>query len=246
VLVVGDSYAFGLGVSEADALPGRLEAALRASGCPAEVVNFGIPAYHTGQELALLERIGFALEPELVVLLYYANDNVAAPLAYAPSVHALYVDETPLPYAWKAPLSRSYLWSRLVQLDSRRRHERGDFDARGANSWPVTEGRLRAFAAACRERGVEFLLAPLQELAGRVLMRDPASEVVLDHERVLALANAQEWPTVDLGAGLLARAKAVEKYFLSTRPVDNHLNAEGHAILCELVAPEALRLLARE
>jgi hypothetical protein len=265
VLVAGDSYAFGLGVSEGDALPRQLEALLREAsprgaeatgaasgggagggGEPAtvEVINFGVPAYQTGQQLALLRRLGFDLEPDMVVLLYYANDNVEAALTLAPSIRSLYVDELPIPHAWKSFLSRSYLYSRIAQLDASRRGSRGEFETRGERNWPVTAARLRAFAAACREHGAAFLLAPLPELSGGKEIADDASPVALDHARVLALARSEGWPAIDLRAGLLKRVRAIEKYFLSIRPMDSHLNADGHRAVAQLIAPEVERLLA--
>ena len=243
VLVLGDSYAFGLGVNEEDSLPKQLEKLLRERGMEVEVVNAGVPAYQTGQELAWLERSGFALGPDLVVRLYYPNDNVEAALAYAPSLNSLYVDELPLPHSWKPALSRSYLYSVVAKLDANRRLKNGDFEARGERNWPVTVERLRALAAVCRERSVAFLFAPLPELSISKQLRDDDSEVAQDHARVLALARAEQWPVVDLRDGLLARVNMIEKFFLAISPLDNHLNAAGYRVVAELLEPEAVRLL---
>ena len=245
VLVVGDSYAFGLGVSESETVESALAAALNSSGTGpiVDVINSGVPAYHTGQELALLERHGFRLDPDLVVLLYYPNDNIEAAFCFAPSLESLYVDELPIPHSWKVPLSRFWLYSIVAKADAARRSNRGDFDARGETNWPVTRDRLRRFAAACREHDVAFLFAPLPELANRFEFNDNASAGNTDHDRVLALARDEQWPVVDLRAGLRTRGPVIEKLFLSVVPLDNHMNASGNALIGASIAPEARRLL---
>jgi len=253
VLIVGDSYAFGLGVREEDSLEMRLQellertdpAAPAAPPAKVEVLNLGVPAYQTQQELTLLERVGFPLSPDLVVLVYYANDNVVASLTFAPGLGMLYVDELPVPYSWKATLSRSYLYSLLARADAKRRFDRGEYDARGDRCWPVTSQRLRDFAAACSAHHVPFLLAALPELSGRKELRDDDSPAATDQARVIAFATAQGWPVVDLRTGLLERVRAIESLFVSLKPIDNHLNAEGNRVVAELLAPEIQRLLVR-
>ena len=244
ILVVGDSYAFGLGVKEEGTLDAAIERDASAVGTAIEAINFGVPAYNTAQELALLETLGFTLAPDLVVLLYYPNDNVEATLRYSPRFRAPYVDELPLPDAWKPALSASYLYSLAAKFDSARRADAGEFDTRGTHNWPVTTARLRAFAATCTEHHVPFLFAPLPELSDHFQLNDDASEVAVDHARVLAFARDEKWPVVDLRAAFRAKVKAIEKLFVSLQPLDNHLTAEGYAIVADALAPEVARLLA--
>lgn len=75
VLVLGDSFAFGHGVEAEQAFPARLEARLRAGGQPAVVVNAGVPGYGTHNAQALLESIAGDVEPDLVVLGFYAGND---------------------------------------------------------------------------------------------------------------------------------------------------------------------------
>ena len=241
VVLVGDSYAFGLGVAEAEGIAAQLQTLLPGS----EVVNLGVPGYQTRQEHLLLQRVGFPLEPDLVVLLYFANDKERNGLTWAPALHVLYHDDLPVPYAWKPFLARSFLYAMVAKLDAARRYERGDFDARGATHWPMTAERIEAVAADCAARGVPFVLAAIPEMSSTTELLDPSHEVFTDHAAVLELAARRGWPCVDLRAGMLGKVKAFEKLFLSLDPIDTHYNARGCRLAAELIAPAAAPLLAR-
>jgi hypothetical protein len=79
VLVFGDSFVFGVGVSEEHLVTSRLERLLRTSaqagsGRRYEVVNMGVSGFSTDQELLLFDDLGAALRPDLVVLFCVDND----------------------------------------------------------------------------------------------------------------------------------------------------------------------------
>ena len=74
VFVLGDSLVFGQGVSTADTIPAKLEQILNDEGGNWRVVNGGIRAYSTNQELALLQELGPTIAPDVVVLCWYWND----------------------------------------------------------------------------------------------------------------------------------------------------------------------------
>ncbi len=239
VLLVGDSYAFGLGVTEGDAIAAQLQSLLPAT----EVLNLGVPGYQTRQEALLLQRVGFELAPDLVILLYFANDKEPNALTWAPALHVLYHDDLPLPYSWKPYLARSFLYAVAAKLEAGRRYERGDYDARGSTHWPLTAQRIEAIAADCAARGIPFLLAAIPEMSSTKELQDETHEVWKDHASVVRLAADHGWPFVDLRAGLLTKVKAFEKLFLSLDPIDTHFNAKGCKLAAELIAPIAAPLL---
>jgi hypothetical protein len=71
VVVLGDSIAFGLGVSDEETFSSRL--AGRGNGI--EVANLAVQGYGPDQELLLLEREALGLRPDVVVLAFcMAND----------------------------------------------------------------------------------------------------------------------------------------------------------------------------
>jgi hypothetical protein len=78
LVVLGDSVAFGLGVSDDQTFCSLLNA--RANGM--EVANLAVQGYGPDQELLTLERDGLRLEPDVVVLAHcLANDFAEAMLA---------------------------------------------------------------------------------------------------------------------------------------------------------------------
>lgn len=68
VLMLGDSFTEGGGLAEADTIPRRVETALRASCSGVEVINGGTASYSPILEYLLLQQIGAALGPDLIVL----------------------------------------------------------------------------------------------------------------------------------------------------------------------------------
>lgn len=69
VALIGDSFAFGHGVAEADTFAARLEA---LSG--RRVANLGVGGYGSLQGLRMLERIGLDLRPRLVLWQLFKDD----------------------------------------------------------------------------------------------------------------------------------------------------------------------------
>lgn len=75
IAVLGDSVAFGSAVAAGDRFSDQLESLLAERlGERVEVLNFAVGGYDTVKEVATLEHVGLAFEPDLVVLAYCVND----------------------------------------------------------------------------------------------------------------------------------------------------------------------------
>ncbi|MBM3976459.1 MAG: hypothetical protein FJ299_05660 [Planctomycetes bacterium] len=76
VVLLGDSVTYGTGVDLKDSLPKQLERELRevCAGQTVEVLNFGVYAYNTRQEVALLEHRALAFAPDVVLLVATVTD----------------------------------------------------------------------------------------------------------------------------------------------------------------------------
>jgi hypothetical protein len=71
VLVVGDSFPFGMGVAQHESFPRALDGLLGQ----AEVINAGVPGYSNVQMASWLEHYGLAWKPDvLVVSVFVGND----------------------------------------------------------------------------------------------------------------------------------------------------------------------------
>lgn len=77
VLFLGDSFVEAVQVDMQDGVAERLEVALNQDGRPTEVVNAGVAAYGTGQELLLLDKEGVKYQPDLILLLFFVGNDVA-------------------------------------------------------------------------------------------------------------------------------------------------------------------------
>jgi len=78
VLMLGDSFVEGAQVPLEDTVARRLEGLLasRAGGRRLDVVNAGNAGFGTGQELLYLENDGRAYQPDLVVLVYFVDNDL--------------------------------------------------------------------------------------------------------------------------------------------------------------------------
>jgi lysophospholipase L1-like esterase len=76
ILVLGDSFVFGQGVEENEAFTSLLSKSLREKGKSVSVANAGVPGYSTKQELAYLEKYLEKETPDLVVLGFFAGNDV--------------------------------------------------------------------------------------------------------------------------------------------------------------------------
>lgn len=74
ILVLGDSFTWGVGLDPEETLPKRLESLVAAAGRPVEVVNAAEPGHNTVEELLRLEELAPVIEPDLVLLVYNLND----------------------------------------------------------------------------------------------------------------------------------------------------------------------------
>jgi hypothetical protein len=74
VLVLGDSFTYGVGVED-DA---TFSARLAASDPGLEVLNAGVNGYATSHELLLLREVGLGVQPDLVLLAFFWNDVTEA------------------------------------------------------------------------------------------------------------------------------------------------------------------------
>jgi hypothetical protein len=79
ILLLGDSYTFGYGVAAEDTFGARLEGRLNARGDASRrfvVINAGVSAYGTAQELLQYEMVGRAFHPDLVMLAFFVGNDI--------------------------------------------------------------------------------------------------------------------------------------------------------------------------
>jgi len=87
IAALGDSVVFGWGVPDEDVFTRQMEARLnkRPDRYEYEVLNFGVPAYNTVQEVAGFEARVLAYDPDVVLLVIVDNDFAADNFVDAPA-----------------------------------------------------------------------------------------------------------------------------------------------------------------
>ncbi|MFY9824081.1 MAG: GDSL-type esterase/lipase family protein [Thermoanaerobaculia bacterium] len=110
ILVLGDSFTFGMGVEENEAFPAQLAAELGRRGVPAEGINAGMGGYGVPDEVRWFEQYGRETHPDVIVLgIFTGNDLQDA----APDRPPAFISHGEL--LDKAELSRSKLFHWLYQ-----------------------------------------------------------------------------------------------------------------------------------
>jgi lysophospholipase L1-like esterase len=76
ILTIGDSHVYGQGLADNELMTTVLERKLAQSAppCSYTVINMGIRAYSTNNELALLRNFGLPLDPDHVIVFFFIND----------------------------------------------------------------------------------------------------------------------------------------------------------------------------
>ncbi len=219
VLVLGDSVALGWGVAQEQTFSAVLQRRLAAElGRPVRVINTGVCSYNTVMEVAWLHEHGFALAPDLVLLLYVPNDVLIKSAIWAPGAGGN-PDHPYLDFAM-TKLARSWLIRLLLHLESRRDARSVPVDP-GDPGWQASMAALRELVADTRARGVE--VAVFFWTLGAA--GDPAQAALL------AAARSATAPVVVDETGSWF-TDAPPRSWMNSR-IDPHPNALAHARLAE-------------
>ena len=258
MLVLGDSFAYGVGVEDDATFSARL-AALEPG---LEVLNAGVNGYATSHELLLLREVGLGVHPDLVLLTFFWNDVTEAWRKPSPPftlVDGRLVDpphgpDDPRLSDWPDPNRRTWLQDSRARRFLKDRADRARWRLRVALGIPVDEpsrldpekrarawelcfAMLREMDRLVRSSGARFAIAVIPdqvqvypELERTVLGIDEADIEV--QEALAAFARDHGIPYIDLLPALRA-ARAAHPGARLYYPMDRHLTAEGHRIVSE-------------
>lgn len=221
VVVLGDSFTVAAGVDFHDLYTSRLE---RLTG--ARVINLAVGGYNIVQYALVLREVGLALEPDLVLVAlfpdndfsnetYEENYRVASGKASADPVRAWYEDL----YAYRAYGGR--LEKKLKSMFTSKPA------AAGPAGWNENVVALKAIMAMSAQRGVELQAVLLPHTwnfeAERARFQQVKQECAKLHLQCL-----------DLLASFTSRG--VRAATLRLNPLDAHPNERYHAIVAEELA----------
>jgi hypothetical protein len=250
VVVLGDSIAFGYGVSDEQAFPHLL--AVRDNGI--EAGNLGVEGYGPGQELLVLLREGLRADPDVVVLAFcLRNDFIDAVLPVA-----LYDGTTPRPryrlvegklmlddtavrrssagraLQWLS--DHTHLFNRLSALRPLRegpedvgwRYRKQEVLRDEEYAFQLTLALVMEMEIVCRRHGIAFLVATFPNGLGYAMKLDLADRF---HESL----KAEGIWVVDVGARFLALGLTPQEVAIDRT---GHLGPRGHAVTCEILERE--------
>ena len=221
LITLGDSYALGVGVKEADTVAAQLEkrlndaAASKADKTTYEVLNGGVSGYDTRQARMAFEKYYSQYKPHVVVLMMVFNDD----LAYNEELKAGLVS----PQSKAGELLN--LWGRVEALKLQDRR----YDYSGSIY------QVRQLNEACKRLGTKLAVAFF-----RTASNAPWLKLVED---VTAGLKGTGIPVVDLGTVLVPKVESQSSLLeLTVHAVDGHPNEISHG----LAAGELERFLRSE
>lgn len=242
VALFGDSCAFGEEVDDGVTVTAHLERRLDRT----EALNYGVHGYSFGQMVLRLEREGFDLDPDHVIVLLLLPSDLARdplpefshpkPVFRLDETGRLVVENVPVPEASRLPwvVRRSYA---LAWLFARAREPVGRKESEDL----ATLGRrlLARAAAACAERGVPLTVATIV-VSGTLdkIRYEPEGERRLHRRLVAALRDeAAAAPgrvdVIDLFADL---AEAYARHGRILCAPRGHWSGPGNCLIAERLA----------
>jgi lysophospholipase L1-like esterase len=230
ILVMGDSWPFGLGVDDEHTVPRLLEDRLNETlggDLRFRTLNMGIPSYNTEQELIRLEELGLRLQPRLVLLVFAVND-IEPKTWVLDKRRGLVVNAA----------QRSYAASLLTILQRRIRRAVGTgskptasdpFEA-GNPRWMAVENPMLSIREICRERGIPFVLI--------TMLREEAKPLAM----LRALGQRADFPVVNVLPNADPRWADTPMRELQNSAVDSHPNEAGSEVYATLIFEALARL----
>lgn len=263
ILILGDSFTFGSGVEVEEVYPRQVEGFLQSGGLPNfTVINAGVPAYSTFQEVIWFERIVDLIQPDAVILGFFlGNDfhdnillnkyDVISGYLVTKSVHGSRLSLTErlgIPPEIKIMLRTKLhlyvflmnIWSTtlvragLADTDEMFEIYQENLTQKTMEIISKTRDALSRLTALCHKRSL-----PL----GLVLIPDGRVAEILDQKRgyqferpakiVSKLVEIEGIPVLDLSRDFKEKS---DLYF----PVDGHWNAKGHLVAGRIIAKSLL------
>jgi hypothetical protein len=237
ILGIGDSFTLGYGVKDDDTFLHRLQTQLNAQRADQrrfEVLNAGVGGYNTRDEVLYLEHRWQALNPDLVLIVFYVNDayNDSAILnngqelgiyRHKPSGLAKYsylcdlIQQRYRAYQASQAVAAYYNGSFFTKAEA-------SLESSGTNKmdWTVCRAALEHAAQITRQRKVKLGLVMFPELYN-LKQGYPFLGV---HKLVRETCQRLDIPFLDL----MDTFRGCDSAALWVHPSDHHPNEQAHAL----------------
>ncbi len=220
ILLLGDSQAFGWGVSYGQTVGAQLARELESRGRDrVEVINVAVPGYNTYQQAALLESVGSDYAPDCILVLFTSND-LALPFFLLRDVAV-------------PARNRSLLLARIEQLTGSKRWFR--FAAQEHLNYVVETDIERVPEGYRHMVGLDGYRAALRRMttvAGGVPVVNSAELSELDPEVASEIVRMQD----ELGIVHLPLTWTRHRVYQLDPPLDPHPTPAAHRLLASALA----------
>ncbi|MGQ0550468.1 MAG: SGNH/GDSL hydrolase family protein [Armatimonadota bacterium] len=274
ILLLGDSYAYGVGVNDHETFAYLLEERLSKTPLRAAVMNAGTGGKGTDYALRFFETIGRDLRPDLTILCFFSNDYLDNE---ASTIYSVAPDGTlhPRPdlgavYRRKEIFRRNHLYNWLIswshvasfgkqvaigflKAKATQEHEwekvypeRGDGWANETNK-RLTRIYLDRLAAAVREAGSDFLVVYAPG-ADEVDHFRRTGQISKDEATLASLLSANRGTLVSLTRFLAGSGRPISALYYDEAFLGlpgGHWTAGGHALATEYLEGPVKDRLAR-
>ena len=229
IITLGDSFTLGWGVDFSKTFSKRLERRLVDRGYPVEVINMGVGNYNTTMEVQLFKWKGLALDPDLVVLMFFINDPEPVPARKSDLVYA----------AIKHSYFGAFLFDRLVRVRARffksfewDEYYRSLYSAGNEVNLRANTLAVEDLIATCRDDNIRLLIVNIPEMHD---FKDYRFGYATDY-----IGNLAEEDSVPF-LNLLPAFAAYEPESLWVSPEDPHANSRANAIMADEIMGAVLR-----
>ena len=216
ILLLGDSYAWGYGVSNEDTFGEILEQRLVRDLAGWEVLNSGVSGWGTDQQYLFLIEEGFKYDPDLVVVAFNLNND---PLN---NIHSI-----------QYGLHKPFFLDESLTLGNSPVPRPGSGDGlRRSFADPValTGSIFQAMQERCLEHGCPLVIVKFGEF-----LAEGEQESAFYHEIAQALASQLPAATFYLDWDRKFQERSIPRDDILTGNDDGHWNPYGHQITAEML-----------
>jgi lysophospholipase L1-like esterase len=229
ILALGDSVTFGWGVAQNQIFTSRLENLLPDRlQRPVRVINSGVGAYNTVQEVTYFKLEGITFQPDLAMLIYVGNDIEESDGPFDPWAGAKSISEMAvrtLGSSWFYRLAHHTYHHALPKQVERQSPN----PLQGGKGWSQSMSALSELVAMCEEHNIPLIVFFVR------LYPDENQQLFDDVVR-----HAHGVPVKDMGQWF----EGLDASSVVNSKVDSHPNAEGHRVMAEHMADEIVSYLA--
>jgi lysophospholipase L1-like esterase len=219
VILLGDSFTFGWGVSLDALFSKQVEKMLNDSGYACEVINMGIGNYNSTMEVELFKWKGKNLNPDLVVLMYFINDTEPVPPRRSPVSYSI----------MRSSYFFAFMFDRLVRLRASlaETFEWGAYYRRlyspdNADNLAMNTASINELVGICRRSDTNLLIVNIPEMHD---FENYQFSYATDY--IAGLAREGDVPFIDL----LPSFSEYVPESLWVSPEDPHASARAHSII---------------